>query len=291
MACTSLLLGATSTARTATPKSYVDAKTRNIIGGRKVLVVIPQDSIAASFENLNLKAGGMVVALIGVKLNQLRAADARALVATLATALADYDFDASLYAGLKPTIEGSPWLRGQDLELTHAGDTASIELELNESNTRQMLMLRGWYYVDFHEQRMIVELQASMLIRRIPKGQYSEARLKSDYIPYQQTFRSISYLPQGEGVEPAVNFARWADDDGKLARRALDRGIARISAMFAANLDADKATVELWRRRGDRKTIERFGLLGWVVGREASAVQFVEARSGALNDIATLSAD
>ena len=38
-----------SEARTSIPKSYVPEKTRNIVGGRKVLVVIPQTSIAATF--------------------------------------------------------------------------------------------------------------------------------------------------------------------------------------------------------------------------------------------------
>jgi hypothetical protein len=61
--------------------------------------------------------------------------------------------------------------------------------------------------------------------------------------------------------------------------------------MFAANIDADKKTVEQWRRRGERKTVERFGVLGWVVEDEGDALVYVEARSGALNYIETLRAD
>jgi hypothetical protein len=85
------------------------------------------------------------------------------LVAPLVAALDGYDFDGRLYSGLLPTIESSPWLRGQDLELTHLGLDHDIEQKLDESNTRQMLLLRGTYYVDFHDQRLIVELQATLL--------------------------------------------------------------------------------------------------------------------------------
>jgi len=197
-ACLVLALSANALARTARPKSYVDTRTRNIDSGRKVLVVIPQFSIGANYEIFTMgPLVGMAEALVDQKLNEIRAGDARRLVAPLVSALGHYDFDGSLYAGLMPTIKASPWLRGQDLELTHAGDADSIERELNESNTRQMLVLRGTYYVDFHQQRIVVELQASMLIRKIPKGQHSKVRLELDYIPYLQVFSSISCLPHG----------------------------------------------------------------------------------------------
>ena len=127
-ACLSLALCANAPARTATPKSYVDTRTRNIDGGRKVLVVIPQFSIGANFEIFTMgPLVGMAEVLIDQKLNNIRASDAGRLVAPLASALGHYDFDGSLYAGLMPTIKASPWLRGQDVELTQAGDADSIE--------------------------------------------------------------------------------------------------------------------------------------------------------------------
>jgi hypothetical protein len=136
-----------------------------------------------------------------------------------------------------------------------------------------------------------VELQATILVRKIPKGQYSEARLRKDYIPYQQTFRSVIYLPEPGKAKPEELIARWAADDARLARRALDGGLQRVRTMFAENIDADKKQAEGWRRRGERKTVERYDMLGWVVVREGDGVRFTDARSGALNFIETVKAD
>jgi len=61
--------------------------------------------------------------------------------------------------------------------------------------------------------------------------------------------------------------------------------------MFAENLDADEATLGRWRHRGDRKTVERFGQLGWVVAHDENSFRFVEARTGTLNDIETVSVE
>ena len=280
-------------ARTSVPKSYVDENTRTIQGGRKVLEIVPQTSIRAGYQTFNLApvVVGLIPLLVSTEVNGIRASDAQRLVAPLSGSLVGYDFDGHFQAALLPPINASAWLRGQDIELTHAGDPASIEAELNESNTRQMLVLCGVYYIDFHQQRLIVELKATMLIRKIPKGKHGDVRLHPDYIPYQQTYRYIAYLPQSEGAAPEVNVARWAADGGKLARRALDRGIERVSAMFGENLDADEATIARWRHRGERHTVEKFDLLGWVVEREGNRVRFTEARTGTLNDVEVLQLD
>jgi hypothetical protein len=279
-------------ARTSVPKSYVDDKTRAIESGRKVLVVVPQTSIGAGYQTFNMgPMMGLVPVLISIEINKLRAGDAQRLAGPLYAALASYDFNGPFYASLLPPAKASSWLHGQDFEFTQAGDPHSLEAELNESNTRQMLVLCGTYYIDFHQQRLTVELKSTILIRKIPKGKHGSVRLDPDYIPYQQVYRYIAYLPQSEGAAPEANFARWAADDGKLARRALDRGILRVSTMFAANLDADKAAIGRWRHRGDRHTVEKFGLLGWVVERDGDRTQLVEARTGTLNDIETIAVD
>jgi hypothetical protein len=154
-----------------------------------------------------------------------------------------------------------------------------------------MLVLDGQWQVDHHRQAIVVELTATILIRKIPKGQYSEARLKRDYIPYQQAFRSITYLPGDTNAAAPALIARWAADDGALARRALDLGIERVRTLLAENLDASKSEVESWRRRGERHTVQRFDMTGWTVARETNAERFVEARGGALNYVQTLPAE
>jgi hypothetical protein len=54
---------------------------------------------------------------------------------------------------------------------------------------------------------------------------------------------------------------------------------------------ADETRVAPGRRRHDRKTVERYEMLGWVAGRDADGLQFVDARTGSLNHIATIGID
>ena len=60
-------------------------------------------------------------------------------------------------------------------------------------------------------------MEADILVRKIPRGQYSEARLKADYIPFRQVFRCIVYLPGSETGTAEENLARWSADNGRLA--------------------------------------------------------------------------
>jgi hypothetical protein len=290
------LLPDLATAKTATPKSFVDAKTRDIVGGRKVLVVLASPEIEAGFDAMTMSPAAIVFGYMGHrwgldKINRERAERATPRVLPLRAALAGYDFNSRFYDELVPVVQSSSWLRGQDYERTASNDPDSLERELNDSNTRQMYVLSGDWYVDHHRQAICVELTATILVRKIPKGQYSEARLRDDYIPYRQSFRSVVYLPDIEKAAADDLIARWAADDARLARRALDVGLQRVRTMFAENIDADEQQAESWRRRGDRKTVERYDMLGWVVARETDGVRFTDARSGALNFIETVKTD
>lgn len=283
-------------ARTATPKSFADDKTRTIEGGRKVLVVLASAEIEAGFDHMEISPAAFLFGFVGYRwgldpVNRALAEKAAPRVLPLRRALSGYDFNTRLYDAVVPVAMGSKWLRGQDYERTGDASPGNLEKELNDSNTRQMFVLDGQWQVDHHRQAIVVELTATILVRKIPKGQYSEARLKRDYIPYQQVFRSITYLPGDANAAAPALIARWAADDGALARRALDLGIERVRTLLAENLDASKSEVESWRRRGERHTVQRFDMTGWTVARETNAERFVEARGGALNYVQTLPAE
>jgi hypothetical protein len=156
-------------------------------------------------------------------------------------------------AALLPAIEASTWLRAQDTEFSHDGSAEHIEQVLNDSDTRQMLNVHASYYADHKFRNLVVNVESSILARRIPKGRYSNARLKSDYIPFRQTFRCIVYLPDSERASAEDNLARWSADGGRLARQALELGIQRTGALFARNLDATRESAAVWNERGERK--------------------------------------
>jgi len=294
LAClVSLAISSDIMARTASPKLYANEETRDIVGGRKVLVLMPE-GIHGSYKNGELEAvaflfGGMLLQSIAEKStrNQLsRIADQK--VAPLSAALAGFEFQKPMQSLLTPTIETSTWVRAQDLEFTRDGTPKNIEQELDDSNTRQMLTVNASYYADVKFRSLVVSVETSIFIRRIPKGEYSEVRLRSDYVPFRQLFRSIVYLPNSERTTPAENLTRWSADNGKLARQALEIGMQRVGTLFSQNLDATKESAAVWSKRGKRKTVTELNLLGWVVERRPDTLLFFSPRDDALNFIEVL---
>lgn len=147
----------------------------------------------------------------------------------------------------------------------------------------EMLVLQATYETDARYGAIVVSIEASLLVRQIPKGEHSDARLKSAYIPYRQTFRSIVSLPDPEDTSPEENIQRWAADGAKLAREALDIGLRQAPSLLDENLQDDAESAASWRERGDRKTVTRASMQGWVVGPRDAGVLFVDARHRSIN--------
>lgn len=270
-----------SAAKTGSPKTYVDEKTRDIVGGRKVLVVIAQDKLLPGIDSWDL-GWSNVADLVEHGIDQGLVARGRKQIAPITDALQGYDFDTPMKQTLIAAAQDTAWIRAQDIEFTREGSNAAIEKALNASNTRQMLLLKATYQTDWRYTEIIVSVEASLLVRQIPKGQHSDARLKAAYIPYRQTFRSIVDLPGADGAKRDENIARWAADGASLARRALDIGVRQVPPMLVRNLQEDERTSAEWRKRNKRMTVTRARMPGWVVGPQGSGTIFVEARTGAL---------
>jgi hypothetical protein len=270
------------TAKTATPKSYVHPTTREIVGGRKVLIIIAQDKLLPGIDSWELGAANAMNA-IERGIDQGLIARGQKQIAPITDALQGYDFDTPMKEALTVAARSADWIRPQDIEFTREGSNAAVENVLNGSNTRQMLVLRATYQTDWRYTAMVVSVEASLLMRQIPKGQRSDARLKADYIPYRQTFRSIVNLPGADGTTRDENIARWAADGASLARRALDIGVRQVPPLLVRNLQEDARAAARWHRRGDRKTVTRASMLGWVIGPLDAGTLFVEARSKSLD--------
>ncbi|MEO8063985.1 MAG: hypothetical protein ABI821_14715 [Pseudomonadota bacterium] len=268
-------------AKTGSPKAYVDEKTRDIVGGRKVLVIIAQDKLLPGIDSWDL-GWSNVANLIEHGIDRGLTARGGKEIAPITEALQGYDFDTPMKQALIEAAGSADWIRAQDIEFTRNGSNAAVEEVLNAANTRQMLMLRASYQTDWRYTSIVVSVEASLLVRQIPKGQHSDARLKDAYIPYRQTFRSIVNLPGADGTMREANVTRWAADGANLARRALDIGLRRIPPLLVQNLREDEQASAAWRKRNKRMTVTRSRAQGWIIGPQDSGVLFVEARTGAI---------
>jgi len=261
--------------------NFADAKTRNIVGGRKVLIIVAQNSIVPTLFSY-IDDGGL----------QDRMNLALQESVPLLRALVGYEFNAPLESALRPTVEKSAWLRPVDVEFSERGTRDFVLDKLDESDTRQMLLLYTKYYTDYDFAAIVVELQIGLLVRKIPKGQFRDGRLKPKYIPYQQIIRSVVRLPDPETSNRfhseetyakgrRANVERWAANDGLLARRALDAGIVAVSELVSTSIELDEKQAKEWRSRRERKVETIEGVRGWVRERNEKGVLMIYAYDGA----------
>lgn len=266
-----LLPGAACFARVPSLKPYVPDDKRHVEGGRKVLLVMETDALDAGMkvdQQRYTSTGDSYVELLP---GQTIEAFTRELVETqtfinpLRGELAGFGFEKRMREQLESVVMASPWLGARDFELEQGYHAAKVERVLNESDTRQMLLLRVAYQMSYRFDRLTVRMQASMLVRQIPRGEYSDARLKGDYIPYRLTFEAVAALPDADRKDRKANRDRWVANHGALARSALQAEADWITARFAETLAQDEAQSASWRNRNDRVGRLPNGRPGWIL--------------------------
>ena len=214
-------------AKTSTPERYVTEKTRTIEGGRKVLIIMPQPTLGATLNWVPLQViDHKTFAVFESKIEQERyneqVREAQRFIVPLQTALSGYDFEAKVRGAIEPIVTRSSWLRGQDVEVTYNRNSDYLLMKLNESNTRQMLVVFVEHRCNVSYSAIAISLKATMLVRQIPRGYTSSMRLSASYIPYQVSFNAVVYLKDPDPKNAEVNRDRWAASNATLARRAID---------------------------------------------------------------------
>lgn len=289
MAFIVLLAGGHAEVAISGPDQYFSEKTRAIVGGRKVLIIMPQAHLGATLEwDPPLRdIGGEPTLVFSSEQDVARYNEevlkAEQFIAPLRKALRTFDFEWKMRARLESIVTASAWLGAQDVELTRNFHSDNLLQELNDSDTRQMLMLFTNHRAGANYLCIVTTLKATILVRQIPRGKPSRARLSAKYIPYQLSFNAIANLADADPKDPQGNLQRWAADDGRLARQAIERSIDWVTSRFAGNLDETREQHAQWQKRGDRKGVLPDGTPGWILSRDGVDVELYEPRSESLN--------
>jgi|KBSMisStaDraftv2_1062788.scaffolds.fasta_scaffold40200_4 hypothetical protein len=275
-------------AKTSTPETYVTEKTRDIEGGRKVLIIMPLPTLGATvnwdpLQVIDHKTFAVFGSAAEMESYNEQVREAQRFMVPLQKALSGYELETKVRGAIEPIVTGSPWLRGQDVEVTNNLNSDYQLMKLNESNTRQMLVVFVDHRCDVTCSAIAISLKATMLVRQIPRGYVSSMRLSASYIPYQVTFNAVVHLKDPDPKNAEVNRDRWAANDAALARRAIDIGADWAIDRFARNLDETRDQNEEWSSRGDRKGRLGNGRPGWVISRSDTELTYFDARSHALN--------
>lgn len=258
-------------ARTSEPDPYIPDDMRQLPGGRKVLLIMQTDALEPKmrFDQVRYTATGD--SYVQLELAQSiedytrEVLAVQAFINPLRGEIADFEFERRMRERLESVVNAAPWIGARDFELTHGYRAATVERVLNESDTRQTLLLVVGYTMSYQFDLLSVSLQASTRLRQIPKGMTSDARLKRDYIPYEINFEARLPLPGADRKNRQANRDRWAADHGKLARDALQAGLDFVTERFARTLAEDEAQSAAWRRRNGRAGRLPNGRPGWIL--------------------------
>jgi hypothetical protein len=214
----------------APPKRTLDQDARSVSGGRQAVVVHEAAELQAEFAPANTGSGGAIGALVGAVVNEHRADVAEKRVQGLRTALVDYDFDRRALEATQATIAKVSWLDVKSVTFTKDGSADKLAGTLTQSGAAQLLVTRYGYSLSADCRQITVALDVDIFPKEAPPGTSDTQRGTL----FSERFRYISPLPARR--RPDANAAVWAADNGKLARAAVDAGLAVVNDLLVRSL-------------------------------------------------------
>jgi hypothetical protein len=218
------------------------------IRSTELVIAISQQEITAEIKASNVAqatGGGLIFALVDVAVNKSRADDAEKTVVEVKNALIDYDFPKQLRASLEQELGRLPWVNLQATRAEASPDAGKIDDDVARSDANAVLVVKAAYSLspDFS----LINVKAD--VTGHPKTDELTALAKKarpDIDPpllYRNTF---SVANGGGGPYPDKETAAkaWADNNGKAARDALNKGAAELAQRIVADLEAARARAQ-----------------------------------------------
>jgi len=222
-----------------------------VAGGRSLHVMVAQSEIKSDINVSNIAVatgGGLLGGLIGAAVDSARAKKAEVLITPVRTGLVGLDTDAMAIETAKAAFANAQWNTAADFskDSSPAGKSAYLDSTQNAETA----FVEYTYDLSPTFDALRVNESIQVAARNVPAANKPEKRLQPKYLVYSRNVVSVVLLPDATKDKDA-NAARWAADNGKLARAALEQAFARLRAntprllaMSAAEQDAltrDKA--------------------------------------------------
>jgi len=283
-----LALIASSASFGAIKNNYIAPEARSVEGGRDVQVVVAQAEIRPNINVSNVTAatgGGLLFALIDAGINNSRAKEAEKTVVPLREALVGYEFDQHAQTASAATLSSLGWFDPKQAQVAKDDSQVGLLAAIDAANTPQIMLLRYSYETNAEFTSLIVNLNASLVNKKIPQGKKSDARLAPKNLAYNQSFRSMITLPGSNSKDPAANVQAWSADNGKLARAALDLGVERCQLLLKRGLEMTAADATSIQKRNKRQLSPVAGVPGWVLESDGSHTLIYEGLMGTLTQV------
>lgn len=218
-----------------------------VAGGRSLRVLVAQSEIKSDINLSNVAVatgGGLLGALIGAAVDSARAKKAEQLITPVRTGMAGVDADAMAIETAKAAFANAQWSTTAEPNFSKDSSPAGKSAYLDSTPNAETAFVEYTYDLSptFDALRVVESIQVAA--KTVPSANKPEKRLNPKNLVYAGSIVSVVLLPDA-GTDKDVNAARWAADNGKLARAALEQAFARLKAttprllaMTAADQDA-----------------------------------------------------
>jgi hypothetical protein len=225
---------------------HADATSR--IKSTDMIIAMSQQEIVAEINPSNIAAaggGGLLLALIDVAVDKNRADDAEKRIVPVRDALIDYEFPKQLRAALEQELGKLPWMNLQSTRTEASPDAAKIQDVVARSTANAVLVVAAKYSLspDFS----LVKVSAA--VTAYPKTDDLVAvakKVRPDIDPPLLYRNDFQVAKGGSGLFPNAEAAAkaWSDNNGKVARDALNKGAAELAKRIAADLETARTRAQ-----------------------------------------------
>ena len=203
-----------------------------VAGGRSLRVLVAQSEIKSDINLSNVAVatgGGMLGALIGAAVDSARAKKAEQLITPVRTGMAGVDADAMAIETAKAAFANAQWNTAAEPNFSKDSSPAGKSAYLDTNPNAETAFVEYTYDLSptFDALRIVESIQVAA--KTVPSANKPEKRLNPKNLVYSGSVVSVVLLPDA-AKDKDVNAARWAADNGKLARAALEQAFARLKA-------------------------------------------------------------
>jgi hypothetical protein len=245
--------------------NFLPEASRAVQGDRGLQVVVAQGEIKSDINPSNISTytgGGLLGALIDVKVSSDRAKKAEKEIQPLRAALTGYDVDALAMQTTQAVVGRIDWFHPGAATFSRDSSVAGKLAALDAGAGSQVGFFEYTYDAspDFSLIRVAVSIQLAN--KAVPAGKRPESRLNSGSLAYAQTVTCVVALPS-PSKDHAENAARWSADDGKLARRALAAAFDEIGVLAPRALQLQEADLKAMGSKPHKAGVAG-GMTGWI---------------------------
>lgn len=271
-----LVLGVLSLLGCATPpRRALDPADRSPSGGREVMVLVSQGEIHAAINPSVAGAvlgGGLLGALIDTSVNQHRTNKAEQTVKSLRDALNGYNFDQRAMEATQSALASLDWLGAKHATFSKDVSDDNRNACLDKAQAPEVLFATYDYSLTADFSAVQVSVTVTIDSRTIAAGKPAKDRIKVANAAFTQDFTSLVPLANA-AKEPTDNVQRWAADNARLARVALDTALARDILLMQRSLSQ---TPQQAAQLGKGTQVNDHGIAGKLIEKDDNGTLLVE---------------